>query len=311
MALVLVLWVLTILTVMAGSFALEMRREASVIATIKNLAQTTALAEAGIYRAVLGLMQKDSQQRWRADGTVYQFLFANAQLRVRVVDESGRVDLNRSDEPQLLQVLTQAATPLGWSDQQITALADAIFDWRDEDSEPRPNGAELQAYQKAGLRYGPRNGSFNTVEELQWVLGMSNELYQALLPVVTVYSGQQRINLAVAPREVLLTLPDATPQAVEQFLLLRQQNAEAGLPPPDFLGRPAGGQTGNGPFRVFCEARLSEDDPPGRLEAVIRLGRYHDLPLQVLEWGEARLSRDDALFAVDNEQVIDLTTPKR
>ena len=47
-ALVLVLWVLSLLTIMAGSFALTMRRESTIVAGIKDNAGAAAVAEAGI-----------------------------------------------------------------------------------------------------------------------------------------------------------------------------------------------------------------------------------------------------------------------
>ena len=57
MALILVLWVLTLLTIMAGSFTLSMRREASVISSIRDRAQATAIAEAGVVIAQIMLIE--------------------------------------------------------------------------------------------------------------------------------------------------------------------------------------------------------------------------------------------------------------
>jgi general secretion pathway protein K len=43
-----VLWVITLLTIMASSFALTMQRETAIIGGLKEKAQAAALAEGGI-----------------------------------------------------------------------------------------------------------------------------------------------------------------------------------------------------------------------------------------------------------------------
>ena len=74
-ALVLVMWVLSLLTIMAGSFALTMRRESTIVAGIKDNAGAVAAAEAGIAYAEMMLLNTDQNKRWRADGNLYQVDF--------------------------------------------------------------------------------------------------------------------------------------------------------------------------------------------------------------------------------------------
>ena len=57
-------------------------------------------------------------------------------------------------------------------------LVDAIGDWKDADDLRRPNGAEAADYQAAGSPYLPANALFETVPELQRVLGMTPALYR-------------------------------------------------------------------------------------------------------------------------------------
>jgi type II secretory pathway component PulK len=59
LALVIVIWILTLLSLMAGSFALSMRRESSVAGALKNNAQAQALAETGLSIAQFMLQQTD------------------------------------------------------------------------------------------------------------------------------------------------------------------------------------------------------------------------------------------------------------
>ncbi len=56
------------------------------------------------------------------------------------------------------------------------AVADAILDWMDPDSDPRPAGAEADDYQALGVPYAPRNGVPQCLEELLLVRGVTREL---------------------------------------------------------------------------------------------------------------------------------------
>ncbi len=89
-ALVLVLWVLSLLTIMAGSFALSMRREAAIVTGSSNNAQAMAVAESGLAIAELMLMNPDQQQRWRTDGSIYQIDYADSKVRIRLLSEAGK-----------------------------------------------------------------------------------------------------------------------------------------------------------------------------------------------------------------------------
>ncbi|MGH7134843.1 MAG: general secretion pathway protein GspK, partial [Pirellulales bacterium] len=53
-------------------------------------------------------------------------------------------------------------------------IADCILDWLDPDDVPRPNGAERDFYTSRG--YAPKNGPFETVEELLLVNGVTPQL---------------------------------------------------------------------------------------------------------------------------------------
>ena len=63
-ALVLVLWVITLLAVIAGNFAFSMRGEAQIARNLVSTAQAQAHADAGVQRAWYELMKPpaDSQR---------------------------------------------------------------------------------------------------------------------------------------------------------------------------------------------------------------------------------------------------------
>src|SRR5262249_9326365 len=131
------------------------------------------------------------------------------------VDESAKIDINTAADVLLKGLLQH----IGGLDQDAAQkLLEAIADWRDADDLRRPNGAEEPEYRAAGLKYRPSNAPFETVGELQRVLGMTPELFAKIADSLTVYSRQPGINTATASRDVLLSLPNATPEMVDAYI---------------------------------------------------------------------------------------------
>ncbi|HAM70693.1 MAG TPA: hypothetical protein DCM86_03525 [Verrucomicrobiales bacterium] len=57
-----------------------------------------------------------------------------------------------------------------------SALAAAIVDWRDSDSQVTQGGAEDETYGRLNPPYKCKNAKFESIEELRWVYGMSLEI---------------------------------------------------------------------------------------------------------------------------------------
>ncbi|MDO9106249.1 MAG: type II secretion system protein GspK [Methylovulum sp.] len=307
-ALVLVLWMLSLLTIMAGSFALGMRRESSIIAGVKNNAQAAAVAESGIAIAELMLLNPDQNKRWRADGSVYLIDDAavlgsdHAEVRVRLLSETGKIDLNKADQKLLAGLLAQSPVE---DEQQQGKLVGAILDWRDEDDQLSIDGAEQKEYKEAGLSYQPRNKPFQTVDELQLVLGMGGTVYEWLAPLVTVYSGQANVDVQQASKDVLQVLPDVDTSLINDYVAARLESATNGLPaPPSPFGvgqggsaRQVQGQQSAGAITIVSEALL-EDGSRAMIRAVIKSGgsAQNGQPFQMLEW-QRNTASDGSLFA--------------
>jgi general secretion pathway protein K len=283
-ALVLVLWVITLLSVIAGNFAFSMRGEAKIARNLISTAQAQALADAGVHKAWFELSKPPTDlQRWQANGVAHPFSMGDAVLTVTLQDETGKIDLNTASEP-LLQGLFRS---VGLSEEGSVALVDAVVDWRDADKLKRLHGAEDADYRAAGKSYIPTNSPFETIDELQRVLGMSTDLYRKLAPALTVYSKQAGVNTAVAPRAVLLAIPGVNPAMVEQYLAQRQSLLTADQKALPFAG--AGsfgvGSTGLSSYTARCEVKMSDGTVFVR-QAVARLAQDPRRPMTVLAWGE-------------------------
>ncbi len=290
LALVIVLWMLTLLIIMASSFSMTMRREASIQSDIKATTEAMAMAEAGVNIAIMQLMQSNEQLRWRSDNSLYEFMFEGVPIRVSITDESGKIDLNQSD-PQALRALLIS---FGLAEDVANKLLDAIADWRDVDDLPGPNGAEKDQYLSAGLKYAPRNKPFESIEELQIVLGMTPDLYKQIEPLVTVFARGQALNPAKASRQLLMTMPNVTGQMVDSYLQQRADNAKNGLPEtgPTWA---AGSGGATQVYEIVAEA-MPIEGVSGAVSAVIRQGQSRQgLPFVILKWRRGGIS--GSLFA--------------
>ena len=301
-ALILVLWLTILLTVIGGSFAYGMRNEALAARNSLSLAQARALADGAIYRTVFELMRpKTLADVWSADGTVHAWDENGSRVVVNALDESGKIDLNTAPEG-LIKGLLQTAAEL---DADTAArLIDVIEDWKDADDLRRPNGAEAADYQAAGLSYKPANAPFESVAELQRVLGMTPAIYGRIADSLTVHSRMAGINPAFASRAVLLAVPGATPEIVDTYIAQRRDALAAKLPPPPFPVPGIVGATLN-LWRIRAEVTTADGVTFTR-EAVVRQGDRRRL-LSFLEWQEG----DRRLLSASDKDSNDKADGKR
>jgi general secretion pathway protein K len=221
-ALVIVLWAGVLLSVVAASFAFSMRVETRLAGNLTERAQAQAIADAGIQRGIMALLENAPGSGWLADGRAYTLPFGGGQMRIRLLSENGKVDLNGAPEA-LIQGLLASLAERGELDDAdgATRIAAAILDWRDPDQRVRPGGAEDRDYRSAGSDLGARDGAFLSVAELNHVLGVDTETFARLAPLVTVYSWAPQVDPMTAPRNVLLAVPGLDADVVDRFLAAR------------------------------------------------------------------------------------------
>jgi general secretion pathway protein K len=282
-ALVLVLWVMLLLTIITGSFALMARMDRMEAHALLSGTQARLSAEAAINLAVLALRDPDDETRMVADGRTYRTELDGVLVEVSATDERGRVDINATDELTLANLFVGH----GMEFEAAELLAAAVMDWRDEDELERVNGAEEDAYLAAGLEMGPANRPFMMTEELLQVIGMQYELYRLLEPGITVFSRVAEPDPAFAPVEALMAMPDITYEEAVNFV--QERNSQ--IP-----GESVGTELPNGLMvmeqgrGVTYSIQAKATMPNGvweQLQATIRLGGSRDgSPYRVLRWRE-------------------------
>lgn len=297
LALIVVLWVVSLLTIMASSFTLTMQREAKIIAGIKESARLLAFAEAGINYAIIKLMVKDKEHRWQSFNSLYEIDYEGAKIRIQIADESGKIAINHAKKEQLVELLSSISV----DETEADNLSDAILDWRDKNDLHRINGAEKQQYDEAGLKYGPRNAPFSNIEEVQMVLGMTADIYQQLEGMVSTYTDKPGINPTTASRTVLLTLPDATSENVNEYLQQRAENERNSEPvvAPDWY---RGTSSKSNIFMIVAEAMIDKETSK-QIMAVIRMSKSKDnLPFLTLKW--TKDYKQPSLFLVEKDERV-------
>lgn len=267
-ALLLVLWMITLLTGLVGGFALAARIEALQGRVLVSGVAASNAARAGVEYAMTRVSHPDPRRQWRPDGRTHAWDYAGAEVEVRIVDENGKVDLNQAGAPLLAALLQAVGT-----EQDVTArLAGAIVDWRDPDPLTQPSGgAEDPDYASAGLPYGAKDAQFESIAELEQVLGFTPEIYAAVEPHVTVFSGLARPEEAFAQGPVLNAMGLDGDMLVEQRLRADPVTGRPGGPidvEMPGLGVVGGG---SGTYSVRSRARLA-DGRESEMRVVVRTG---------------------------------------
>ena len=276
-ALVLVLWLVALMAALIGAFAMTAQTEHLQARTLGGSLVAGQAARAGLEYALTRVSHADPRLQWQPDGRIHAWRFAGAALEIRIIDEAGKFDLNAA-EPASLSALMRV---LGTDPAQADAVAAAIADWRDGDDLTQPlGGAEDPQYAAAGLPWGAKDAPFETVAEVEQVLGMTPALYAALAPHLTIHSGLPLPDARFAAAPVLRAI-GVDPGPV---LANRERPPQPGDPP--FVG------AGSGTYSIDSRARL-RDGRESTLRAVVRLGPS-GIPgsaFTVLEWEEGALPR--------------------
>ncbi|MEO8672533.1 MAG: type II secretion system protein GspK [Tahibacter sp.] len=288
-AFILVLWVIALISIVLGSFAVIARTENLQARHLFDSVAARYAAEAGIHRAVYELRNPDPLTRWVADGRPYEFLFDGIKISVKLTDDSGKVDMNVADVVLLKALFVSS----GIEETKADELADAIIDWRDPDDLVGAHGAESSEYKSAGLKYRPRNAPFETVSEIQQVLGMDYDIYSKIEKAITLYSGRNQPSAGYAPLEVLRALPGMT-EDIARTILEQRQALPPGSPPGGLMlpdGTPVVAEGGGLTYSVESRATL----PNGAstlLDATIRLGGNgaSGKPFVVMRWRDGEKS---------------------
>ena len=93
-ALLLVLWLVALLTALVGAYALTARIEALQGRVGSRGAMAQEIARAGMEYALVRVADRNPETHWQPNGRAYAWRFDGHDVQVRIIDETGKVDLN-------------------------------------------------------------------------------------------------------------------------------------------------------------------------------------------------------------------------
>jgi general secretion pathway protein K len=239
-ALMTVLWIMTILLVIVFSFSYMARTETLSILSFKDGMERKFTAEAGIERGIAELFYRnvyknqsvelEGKEVWKIDGTPYTGKLDSGYYTVRITDDSGKIDINNMTDASAI-IFKNLLTNSGVSAEDADIIGDSVLDWIDIDDLVRLHGAENDYYQSLPNPYKAKNAPLDTLEELLLVKGMTPEILygskgkKGLIDFLTLGSpggSQGTININAAPKEVIAALPGMTPEIADGIINFRQ-----------------------------------------------------------------------------------------
>lgn len=219
--------ILAILAALVGGAAALARASIADANLLRERLTQDALAHAGLE---LAAYQAFALRRPIPDLIEQRFRLDAGVVTLTVTAESGRVDLNGADA-ELLAGLWRAA---GQTSLSPEAFANRVVDWRDPDSKREKDGAERSEYDAAGAP-GPANAPFQTVDDLQHVLGVGPDAARTLKPYLTVGNPDGKVSAMTAPLEVLRAIPKMNAAVASRILALQRGGSAAAAKMQDAL----------------------------------------------------------------------------
>jgi general secretion pathway protein K len=256
-----VIWIAGLLAVISSAFAINLRVQILSGANTLQSAKAEFISDGLVYLTAFKLAAETEKDRviprdgkallcpWKSD----------AQAEVAVQDQGGLIDLNAASAELMTKVFLAAGLP----EEKAKQLASDVEDYRDSDSDAKGGGSEPETY--SGVSFGPKNAPFQAVEELDQVPGVNDELYNRLLPLLTVYSLQPGFD------------PELMAPGLRQLLGV---GADGKLP----AGLTAYSAESQGStFGIETTVRLA-NGTAFRRNAVVAISRTAERPFTILSW---------------------------
>lgn len=238
--LLLTLWTIILLSMLVLTLAAEGRlsaelSRAQVVRTNDRVDILTALnaAEMELLLETMPPLTEDVDSEdddeeknpdFRFNGEPLDLAYAHPEsVEVRIYDHAGKINLRNLTEDRL-QELLEGMMGEEVDDDEIALLLAAWGDWLDEDDGIRNDGAEEEYYLSLDPPYLPRQGQFESVDEILLIRGFERYFGDVNLGAAfTLYSESDLINVNTATREALSLLPGLDSAAIDSILAYRRE----------------------------------------------------------------------------------------
>ncbi len=226
MALIIVMWLLVLMVVLASELVVSARSDLGAVHNFTEDRQAYFLAKAGIQMAANEIMGDSNYHYYYEEG---QIRFAKAGdddnppkfspridiplgdglVSYEIADENAKLNINRlARNPVKLRLLLSIVFTDGF--ENLDTIVDSIADWVDADDLHRVSGAEDEYYGSLTSPYHAKNADFYILSELKKVKGITENIYRALEPHLTVHAaGNINKNTASIVALTAMGLPES------------------------------------------------------------------------------------------------------
>lgn len=246
LVLLVVLSVVALFMALVVVFSADQFTDLELAQNFKDSLQSQYLGNAGVEAAISILSQDDSTYDDLGESDWAKFseslLLASSYLEDMtmggtITDECSKLDLNAlvvkdtdgtyavdTFRAKQLYKLMTVVLEIDITEDEFNDLCAAVKDWIDPDDEPSAGGAESEYYKTLDEPYEPKNGEFDTPEEILLVKGMKSEWFYGTEDVAGIakfvtIGTKGYVNLNTAPKEVLWSLADGiTEKMAEDFI---------------------------------------------------------------------------------------------
>lgn len=306
-ALLVVLWLAAALAAIAFAVATSVRSETDRVASSAEGLRAWYLATGSVERGIQWMMwgpgvnNPDGTPRWRYNAPRLTMSYVSGDAVVEMIPESAKLNINTASAEDLTRVITVVSGDPGRA-AQITA---AILDWRN----PAPGPTVFDEYYfSLGPTFRGRHASFQEIEELLSVQGMTPELFYGnyipdsagrlyatggLRDCLSVWGGAGPFDINTAS-PALMEAMGMDPASVNAVVERRRVQPFHGMGDVSGMGisAPRMGVGGNAIWTLRATARLKRPDGgPSEFvrtaSATVKLldpRTYYMLPVHVLRW---------------------------
>jgi general secretion pathway protein K len=181
-ALIVVLWILVLIGFITSQILATARLETKIAGNLVANAAAKTAADGAIHQAIFSLLDPRPDVRWRAGEPERELAIGDYRVTVQAVSEASRINPQLAS-PALFEALLQVT---GTDAATARRLATAVKEWIGAST--IPPDTVLESYRAAGLDYGPPSEPMQTIDELQYVLGMTPEIYAAIRPHLSLFA---------------------------------------------------------------------------------------------------------------------------
>lgn len=276
MILLVVLWIVAMMSVVVVALSAYAQKNLSLARLEADRLRTEMTLHAGVDVGVAFVLSINAEDRVLLDGSPSTVNIGDGRIvEVAVMDAAGLVDINRAN----FELINSLGFRLGLSKESIAATTEAIARLRTVSK--TEDGTDNSRERKSPPAV------FVNARQLYGVPGIDRSVVDRLLPYLSLYSIDGKINPMAAPETILQSIPALKPEDLEVLAAAKQRRQWKAPEVQDVLAR-------NDQFLALKAARIfvvsvKTTAGPGlitgsRLQAVIAVNEAGRVPFRTLAW---------------------------